>query len=179
LGWALRQACGCAAVWPYGAITVAVSGEQLREPCVARYVAAALDESGLTPDRLELAVPESDVIDMGVDELLTLSALRDLGVGVAIDDFGGVLGSLMPLRRMPLTGLKISRTLVRGIPDDREDEAVLRAAVGLAQSVHLSVVADGIENETQRRFLSELGCDEGQGSLMGPAMLPGAFGAIL
>jgi EAL domain-containing protein (putative c-di-GMP-specific phosphodiesterase class I) len=177
--WALRQACLCAAAWRYGMVAVPISVSQLRDGGAPRQVAAALEASGLAPDRLELMVPEPDLVGTGIDELLTLSALRDLGVGIVLDDFGGTIGSLMPLRRLPLTGLKLSRSLVRGAPEDREDAAILRALSGLAQSFGICAIADGVECETQRVFLAGLGCEEGQGGLMGGPLEAAAFSSML
>jgi EAL domain-containing protein (putative c-di-GMP-specific phosphodiesterase class I) len=165
-GWVLRNACASAQTWPLKwSVSVNVSARQLSEGALLQQVAVALDESGLSPDRLELELTESMLVDVTVDTLLTLSAIRDLGVGIALDDFGTGFASLAMLKRLPLTVMKLDRSLVRDLPGDREDAAIVRAVVQTGHALGLSVVAEGIETEQQRAYLSGIGCDEGQGYL--------------
>ncbi|WP_264714448.1 EAL domain-containing protein [Limobrevibacterium gyesilva] len=166
-GWTLRHACAEAVGWPQGSIAVAVSARQLLDQALAGQIAEALEISLLPPERLALALPESALADTGIDELLTLSALRDLGVGLVLDDFGAAIGSLTQLRRLPLTALKLASPLVRNLPADREDAAIVRAVTTTAHALGLTVIADGVETERQRAFLTACGCDEGQGALFG------------
>jgi EAL domain-containing protein (putative c-di-GMP-specific phosphodiesterase class I) len=102
-----------------------------------------------------------------VETLLTLSALRDLGVGLALDDFGTGWASIAMLKRLPLTTLKLDRSMVRDLPGNREDAAIIRAMIGTGHALGLTVVAEGIETELQRAYLGSLGCDQGQGYLFG------------
>lgn len=165
-GWVVRAACRAAASWPQSCtVSVNVSARQLSDGALLRQVAVALDETGLSPDRLELELTESMLVDVSVDTLLTLSAIRDLGVGIALDDFGTGFASLAMLKRLPLTVMKLDRSLVRDLPGDREDAAIVRAVVQTGHALGLLVVAEGIETEQQRAFLSGIGCDEGQGYL--------------
>jgi EAL domain-containing protein (putative c-di-GMP-specific phosphodiesterase class I) len=167
-GWALRQACQDAMGWPSSAgVAVDISARQLTEGLLAGQVAVALAESGLQPERLELGLAEGLLVDPDIETMLTLSAIRDLGVGLSVDDFGAAHGSLATLKRLPLTAVKIDRSLIRGVPDDAEDTAIVRALIGVGHAVGLVVVAEGVETDRQRDFLIRAGCDEAQGSRIG------------
>lgn len=100
-----------------------------------------------------------------VSRWLRLAALRDLGVGLVLDDFGAAQGSLSALRRAPLSAVKLDGSVVRGLPHDREDAAVAQATIQVAHALGLTVTAEGVETEAQRACLAALGCDEGQGYL--------------
>ena len=167
--WHLTQSCGAVAAglpWPdHWTVSVRISWQQLAKGVLLRQVAHALEHSGLSPDRLEIRLGEANLDDIDVDTLLTLSALRDLGVGLALDDFGTGFASLAMLKRLPLTAMKLDRSLIRDLPSDREDAAILRAIVTAGHALGLDIVADGIDTESQRAFLSASGCDIGQGAL--------------
>ncbi len=163
--WVLLEACTEAMGWGQHRLSVNVSARQLQSGALPIQMAAALEQSGLPPDRLELELAESMLVGGSTDTLLTLSAIRDLGVGLALDDFGTGFASLSMLRRLPLTAMKLDRSLVRDLPGNREDAAIVRAVVGTGHAMGLVVVAEGIETEAQRAFLSGVGCDEGQGTL--------------
>src|SRR5205823_1045564 len=111
--WVLQNAAAEAACWAkHITLSVNVSARQLHEGVLLRQVADALDRSGLSPDRLELELTESLLVDAGEETLFTLSALRDIGVGIALDDFGTGFASLAMLKRLPLTVMKLDRSLV-------------------------------------------------------------------
>lgn len=170
-GWVLRQACAEACTWPEAwAVSVNVSARQLADGALLQQVAFALEESGLSSDRLEIELTESLLVDVSMETLLTLSAIRDLGVGIALDDFGTGFASLAMLKRLPLTVMKLDRSLVRDLPHDREDAAIVRAVIQTGHALGLVIVAEGIETEQQRAFLSGTGCDEGQGYLFNPPL---------
>ncbi len=164
-GWALTTACVEAQTWPGGVVSVNVSARQLLDGALLGQVAAALEDSQLPPERLELELTETMLVEVSVDTLLTLSAIRDLGVGLALDDFGTGFASLAMLKRLPVTVMKLDRSLVRALPADREDAAIVRAVIATGHALGLCVVAEGVETEGQRAFLSGIGCDEGQGYL--------------
>jgi EAL domain-containing protein (putative c-di-GMP-specific phosphodiesterase class I) len=128
---------------------------------------------------LELAFAESVLAEVDTDTLLLLSAIRDLGIGVAVDDFGAGVASLAMLKRLPLTAMKLARTLVREVTTDREDAAIVRAVIETGHALGLRMVADGIESELQRAFLARSGCDEGQGSLFGHKLTAEALRALI
>ncbi len=172
-GWVLRTACIEALTWGQAMVSVNVSARQLADGALLGQVADALENSGLDPDRLEIELTESMLVDVGLETLLTLSAIRDLGVGIALDDFGTGFASLAMLKRLPLTVMKLDRSLVRDLPVDREDAAIVRAVIATGHALGLMVVAEGIETEAQRAFLSASGCDEGQGYLFSHPIPPG------
>jgi EAL domain-containing protein (putative c-di-GMP-specific phosphodiesterase class I) len=170
-GYVLETACREALTWPVGAsVSVNVSARQLEGAALLEQVARALEVSGLPPERLELELTESMLVEGSVETLLLLSAIRDLGVGLALDDFGTGYASLSMLKRLPLTVMKLDRSLVRDLPGDREDAAICRAVVETGHALGLVMVAEGIETEAQRSFLAGIGCDEGQGWLFAPAL---------
>ncbi|HTR15420.1 MAG TPA: EAL domain-containing protein [Acetobacteraceae bacterium] len=167
--WVLRTACTEAAQWPGGAvaprISVNIAAAQFEDGAVLRDVAAALEITGLPPERLELEFTEALLAETDEETFLALAALRDQGVGLVLDDFGDGLASLLPLRRLPLTALKLGRTLTRGLPRDPEDLAIARAIVETGHALGLSVLGAGIETEAELQALRAIGCDEGQGYL--------------
>lgn len=179
--WVLRDACIEAASWPNLTVSVNVSARQLREGTLLDQLGDALAESCLAPERLELEFAEEVLLECGTDLLLALSAIRDIGVNIALDDFGSCHASLSVLRRFPLTTMKIDRFLIRELPRSHEEVSIVRAALGAGHAMGLTTIATGIETEAQRALLSGLGCDEGQGYLFSrpvpPAILHTLFPA--
>ena len=173
-GWVLREATREAAAWPAsaGTVSVNVSARQVECGLLPSQVAAALAASGLPAARLELELTESLSLGETPETLRMLAALREQGIGLALDDFGTGYGSLSRLRRLPFTALKLDRSFVGNLPEDREDAAILRAIRDLATAMDLRLVAEGVEQEAQRRFLAGLGCEEGQGWLFGRPVPP-------
>ncbi|MBS0559388.1 MAG: EAL domain-containing protein [Proteobacteria bacterium] len=168
--WVLETGCAEAARWRapgHPTLGVNVSARQLREPGFSSRIALALERSGLPAERLDIELTESMLLDVDDDILFTLSALRDMGVGLSLDDFGTGYASLAMLRRVPLTTLKIDRMLVRDLPRNTEDLAIVRAMVQTCHAMGLTVVAEGVETEAQRECLAAIGADEGQGYLFG------------
>jgi len=173
-GWVLREAASEAAGWPAaaGTVSVNVSARQVHEGVLPGQVDAALAESGLPPERLELELTESLSLEDTPDTRRMLGALRDRGIGLALDDFGTGYASLSRLRRLPFSTLKLDRSFVGNLPEDREDAAILRAVRALASALSLRLVAEGVEREAQREFLTRLGCEEAQGWLFGRPVPP-------
>jgi EAL domain-containing protein (putative c-di-GMP-specific phosphodiesterase class I) len=167
--WALRGGCAEAAGWANERLTLSIniSPRQLQDAAFLSHVATAVENAGLPPECLELELTESTLLALDDDTLFLLSALRDMGVGLALDDFGTGYASLAMLRRLPLTTLKIDRSLVRDLPDNKEDAAIVRAVVGTTHAMGLTVTAEGIETEAQADFLTQIGTDDGQGNLFG------------
>ncbi len=168
--WVLNKACAEAARWkttvPAAAdlhISVNLSGRQLGDPDVVSNISAALTRSGLEPDALWLEITESTLMDDAAGAARTLNAIRELGVHLVIDDFGTGYSSLAYLKRFPVDTLKIDRSFVDGLGRDAESEAIVRAVVGLTESLHLSVIAEGVETIDQLTALHGLGCDTYQG----------------
>jgi len=178
--WALAAACRDAASWPEtSVVAVNIADCHVTAPDLLGHVAAALEGSGLSPERLELGLGETVLQDVDGDAFFTLSAVRDLGVGLAVDDFGSGVASLTMLKRLPLTMLRLDRTLIRDMPHDREAVAVVRAVIDAGHALGLSVGAVGIETERQRAVLADCGCDEGQGPLFGYPLESGRIAARL
>ncbi|MBV9756720.1 MAG: EAL domain-containing protein [Alphaproteobacteria bacterium] len=179
-GWVLRTACVEAAGWPQPAtLAVNVSPRHLASGALLTHVGEALESSGLPADRLELDIPESVLLEVGAELLLALAALRDVGVGVACDGFGAGHGSIEVLRRLPLTTIKLDRSLIRALPADPEDAAIVRALIQGGHAFGCKLVAGGIETLAQRQFLAEAGCDEAHGHLFGPPLAGRGFAARL
>jgi diguanylate cyclase (GGDEF)-like protein/PAS domain S-box-containing protein len=175
----LQKACAQLATWrdsglvdPEVTISVNVSGRQLVEPELTADVAAALDESGLRPERLRLEITESSILHDPARIPALLDRLERRGVRAQIDDFGTGYSSLSFLRRFPGDALKVDRSFVRSILTEDGSEEIVRAIVGLAKSLNLRSIAEGVEDEAQLRTLQELGCDHAQGFLFGAPSAP-------
>jgi diguanylate cyclase len=175
--WVLRTACAAAAALPSGSrIAVNLSPVQVRLDDLPRLVADVLQETGLEPERLELEITEGVLIEESAHTLAVLRALKRLGVRIVLDDFGTGYSSLSYLRRFPFDKLKIDQSFMKGLGEDGESDAIVRAILALAHSLRLEVTAEGVETETQLRMLRHYGCDQVQGFLLGrPA--PG-FGMV-
>ena len=174
-GWMLKTACVEAATWPGGAVSVAVSAQQLANHVLARQVAQALELSALSPERLELAFTEALLAEVETDTVLLLSALRDLGTGISVDEFGAVVGSLALLKRLPLSSMKLARTLLREVAENGEEAAFAHAVIDAGRALGLTIVADGIETSRQCGLLARIGCEEGQGPLFGQRLSAAAL----
>jgi diguanylate cyclase len=163
----LRQACRQMAGWTAKAgpllLHVNLSANHLLRSDLAANVAAALRDSGLSPDCLALEITESVLmhdLELGV---VRLHELKRLGVHLAIDDFGTGYSSLAYLRQMPIDAVKIDKSFVDGVAGGPEDSAVARAIIALAATLHLDTVAEGVEEPEQAAALAELGCHLAQG----------------
>jgi diguanylate cyclase (GGDEF)-like protein len=165
--WVLEQACLQVRRWQrYRPVHVSVnlSPRQLQEPAIVRDILAVLQRTGVDPGSLVLEVTESAV----VDEKSGIAALRELrahGIRIAVDDFGTGYSSLQYLTRLPVDVLKIDRAFVAQLNGTREGAAIVEAVIRLAQVLHLTTVAEGVETAEQAAELLLLGCDTGQGYL--------------
>ena len=169
--WVLRTACRQMTAWRASGvavprISVNLSVRQLERADILEVVQSALQESGLPPDALELEITESVIMNVD-DAINVLKRLRELGVRLAVDDFGTGYSSLAYLKLLPINTLKIDRSFVIGIGDNLGDESIIQAVIGLARSLGLSTVAEGVETEQQLAFLRHAGCDEIQGYFFG------------
>jgi diguanylate cyclase (GGDEF)-like protein/PAS domain S-box-containing protein len=168
--WVMHAACMQLRRWRDAGLdrlrmSVNLSMRQLQQKELARSVEAALRQSGVSADALELEITESVAMQNLEWTKSVLRALRDMGVRISIDDFGTGQSSLSHLKHFPLSTLKIDRGFVRDIAVDPDDEAIVRAVIALAHTLKLAVVAEGIETEAQLAFLADAGCEEGQGYL--------------
>ncbi|WP_165943426.1 EAL domain-containing protein [Roseicella aquatilis] len=173
-GWVLRQAAADARAWPHlGRVSVNISARQLPGGILAAQVAEALQSSGLPPERLELELTETLALPEDAATIAMLRGLRDQGIGLALDDFGTGYAGFGPLRRLPLSTVKLDRSLVAPLPGEPGDIALLRGIRDTARALGLRLVAEGVERPEQRDALAALEFEEGQGFLFGrPAPLP-------
>jgi PAS domain S-box-containing protein len=148
--------------FPMAQVSVNVSGRQFAEPRLAEIVREVLDGSRLRPEALRLEVTETAVMNDAAQALATMRRLREMGVGLKLDDFGAGYSSLAYLRQFPFDTLKIDRSFVLGMRTP-EGAAIVRTVVDLARSLQLSLVAEGIEYREQAEVLREMGCGYGQG----------------
>jgi diguanylate cyclase (GGDEF)-like protein len=182
--WILRAACRQNVAWhrsglPRMIIAVNLSPRQFKDPALLDDIAAALEETGLSPQLLELEITESMImhdVDRAVERA---AAIKDLGVRLAIDDFGTGYSSLSQLKRFPIDTLKIDRSFVRDVPDNPEDRAIAEAIISLGKTLGVTVVAEGVESAKQLEFLREHDCDEMQGFYFGRPCHPDAFAELL
>jgi diguanylate cyclase (GGDEF)-like protein len=162
--WVLRQACLDVQKWRDSCrIAVNVSPAQFRNHDLAQVVAKVLNETGLSPDRLEIEITESLLFRDVESNLVALKALKALGVRVAMDDFGTGYSSLGSLRSFPFDKIKIDRSFIRDLENNPDSLAIVRAVIGLGRSLGIETCAEGIETEEQLRRLRLEGCDEAQG----------------
>jgi diguanylate cyclase (GGDEF)-like protein len=166
--WALETACLQNVAWqtwglPRLTIAVNISPRQFSDEHLVRDVAAILESTGLRPDFLELEIHESQLIHDIDKTLKILTALKALGVKIAIDDFGAGFSSLATLQRFPLDTIKIDRSYIRDIVKQDEDSNLAKAVIAMGKSLSLTVVAQGVETREQADFLREHACDEFQG----------------
>ncbi len=173
--WVLRTACRQNKAWqeaglPPLVVSVNVSARQFRERDWVARVAAALAESGLDPQWLELELTESLIMQDPRRAVTTMQELRDLGVQIAIDDFGTGYSNLSSLKTFPINRLKIDQSFIRSLPDDQGDSAITAAVIALGHQLGLSVIAEGVETREQMTFLQQKGCDDMQGYLYGRPM---------
>lgn len=170
--WILRGAVAQLKTWQSRypgtlplSMNVNVSVKQLVAPRLVEAVAAVLSETGIPPETLRLEITESALIPKIDVTREVLARLRALHVGLNLDDFGTGYSSLSCLRTLPFDSLKIDRSFVQRLHSDHESRAIVETILKLARSLHMTVVAEGIENEEQRASLLELGCETGQGFL--------------
>lgn len=148
-------------------MSVNVSARQFQDPNLIGDVARVLAATGIAPRCLKLEITESAVMQDAEGAERTLRSLKELGVQLAIDDFGTGYSSLSYLKRFPVDTLKIDRSFVDGLGSDAQDTAIVRSVVALAQTLDLSVTAEGVETPSQLAQLRLLGCDFSQGYLLG------------
>lgn len=162
--WVLRTACEAAASWSSPLkVSVNVSPVQLMNSSLTDTVVTILRTTGLDPYRLDLEITESDVFNENTRSLEILSQLRELGVQISIDDFGTGYSSLSRLSYFPFDKIKIDRSFVINIPDQKDDLDIVRLIISMGKSLHMRIVAEGVETEEQLESLRKLGCDLVQG----------------
>ena len=174
--WVLLQGCITLAHWAKHPATsqlklaVNVSARQFRQDNFVELVNLALQKSGANPRQLKLEITESLIMDDLDDAIAKMYDIKQLGVGFSMDDFGTGYSSLSYLQRMPLDQLKIDQAFVRDLIEDSQDAAIIRIILALGQSLGLTVIAEGVENDMQWSHLIKCGCSVFQGYLFGKPM---------
>ena len=182
--WVLREACRQNRAWqleglPPLRVAVNISGVQLRHGDVADNVAVALRDAGLEPRYLEIEITESVVMQNASSAMLMLDRLSQMGVHLAVDDFGTGYSSLSYLKRFPLNTLKIDRSFISDLSEDRDDALIVQAIIALAHSLQLEVVAEGVEHPAQLAMLKAFGSDQYQGYLRSHPLPAAQFRRLL
>ncbi|MET3525788.1 diguanylate cyclase (GGDEF)-like protein/PAS domain S-box-containing protein [Phenylobacterium koreense] len=164
--WILREACRAASRWPDDiCLSVNLSPAQFRSAGLVSTVRAALTETQLPTDRLQLEITESVLLRENRANLQILTELRRLGVKIALDDFGTGYSSLGYLHQFPFDKIKLDRSFVQNLPGSREGHAIVTAVAAMAQGLGISLTAEGVETSAQAALLRERGYSEGQGYL--------------
>ena len=166
--WVIGEACRHLAAWDQAGlevprVAVNISPRQLSRPSLLPNLLAAARAHGVDPTRLELEITESGLMEDLETAIRMLGAVADAGIRIAMDDFGTGYSSLSHLRRLPIRVLKIDRSFIREVPEQREDTALARAIIALGNSLDLQVLAEGVETEEQAGFLRRQGCHLCQG----------------
>ncbi|RSC27909.1 bifunctional diguanylate cyclase/phosphodiesterase [Pseudomonas putida] len=169
--WVLEQACRQMHTWKrtyqaFGPLSINLAGAQLRQPSLTRRIEHLLKTFHLKAGDLQLEITENFIMSQAEEALAILHQLKHLGVQLAIDDFGTGYSSLSYLKRLPLDILKIDQSFIRGLPDDPHDAAIARAIIALGRSMQLTIIAEGVENQAQQRFLAAEGCEQIQGYIV-------------
>lgn len=169
--WVLNTACAQLEVWQKHkqceslTLSVNVSAKQFRQPDFVSKVKTAIEKHGINPARLKLELTESILLEQIEITIETMSAFKEIGVCFSLDDFGTGYSSLQYLKKLPLYQLKIDQSFIRDIAEDVSDQAIVRTIIGMAQTLNLNVIAEGVETEQQRQLLQMNGCNTYQGYL--------------
>jgi EAL domain-containing protein (putative c-di-GMP-specific phosphodiesterase class I) len=176
--WAVEEACRRARVWrqerdtagPPPVLSVNLVLAQLQQPGFVGRFADLLHTESVPPSSLEVEIREAALLQDLDGTLASMGALRDLGVRLALDDFGSGASSLSSLRRLPVQRVKLDRSLIAAVEDDADTRTIVRSLIDLVHALQIQVTAQGIETEGQLDFLRDAGCDCGQGFLLAPPL---------
>ncbi len=182
--WVLRQACEQARAWADAglpAITVAVnvSALEFRDKNFLESLFAIFRETGVEPKCLEFELTESVLMKRAETSAPILQILRGMGIRISVDDFGTGYSSLSYLRKFPIDSVKIDQSFVRQIGVSDDDAILVTAMIGMARSLRLRVIAEGVETPEELAFLRAHECDEAQGHVFSPAVLPQHFATLM
>ena len=182
--WVLESACAQNMAWQRQGLApvcmaVNLSPRQFADERLLEVIASALRETGMKPELLELEITESMVILNPERAMRLLTAIKDMGVRLAVDDFGTGYSSLAQLKHFPIDTLKVDRSFIRDIPGDAEDKAITEAIIAMGRTLNLTVVAEGVETREQESFLRELACDQIQGYYFSKPIAADQFADLL
>ncbi|WP_434154449.1 putative bifunctional diguanylate cyclase/phosphodiesterase [Pseudomonas sp. JZ134] len=166
--WVLEQACSQLHTWyasGYTSLRMAInlSAVQLQQENLPAFIQSLLLRHGIPPKRLELEVTETALMEDVDTAVQTLRRLREVGALIALDDFGTGYSSLAYLKRLPLDKIKIDKSFVQDLSDEKDDAPLVRAIIQLGKSLNKELIAEGVETDLQEAYIVEQGCDEGQG----------------
>ncbi len=168
--WVLKAACTEAVDWPeHIKVAVNLSPAQLNCRNLVTMVKTALEETGMPPERLQLEITETVLLQNTFTTLATLHELRKMGVQIALDDFGTGYSSLSYLRSFPFDKIKIDRSFIQDLSNGAEPLAIVNAVAGLAKCLNMTSTAEGVETQQQMDVLQSIGCTEMQGYLFSHA----------
>jgi EAL domain-containing protein (putative c-di-GMP-specific phosphodiesterase class I) len=171
--WVIREACRVAATWPDDIkVAVNLSPVQFQRSDITPVVIDALATSGIAPERLELEITESVLLDKSDKHVRTLEALREIGATISMDDFGTGFSSLSYLRTFPFDKIKIDQSFIQSLADDKRSLDIITAIAGLGRSFGMKTVAEGVETALQYAAIAEQGCTEVQGRYYAMPMTP-------
>jgi EAL domain-containing protein (putative c-di-GMP-specific phosphodiesterase class I) len=184
--WVLDTACAQIKAWQQQPHTrnlilaVNISAKQFHQMNFVSQVQTALQHHDINPAHLKLELTESVMLEKIEDTIATMNALKEIGIQLSLDDFGTGYSSLQYLKLLPLSQIKIDKSFIQDIDTNSSDKAIVRTIIAMAQSLNLTVMAEGVETEAQRQFLIDNGCDHYQGALFGsPAAIEEFEGGLL
>lgn len=178
--WVLREACLNALSWNDSLmVSVNLSPVEFQRNDLVERISAVLEHTGISPNRLELEITESVMLDDAASALTTLNQLKSLGVRLSMDDFGTGYSSLSYLRSYPFDGIKIDRSFIMGLDLSTDSNAIVNAIISMGHALSLTVTAEGIETADQFGKLEELSCDQAQGFYLGRPMTPTMFKQVI
>ncbi len=181
--WMLRNVCSQVKLWHDEGlglpVAVNLSPRQFMKPELVQMIDKVMSETAIPPELLDFEVTESMLLETGKAALAKLWAIREMGGGLAIDDFGIGYSSLSYLKKLPIQTIKIDRSFIRDIPNNHEDVAITSAIISMAHSLSLKLVAEGIETPQQLQFLRNQGCQLSQGFLFSKPVQPNDYHDLL
>jgi len=182
--WVLHEACRQARAWqlaglPRTRVAINISSVELRDRGFVPNLRAVLKETGMEARFLELELTETVLMEDSRSAAEVLAELKELGVQLALDDFGTGYSSLSYLKRFPIDTLKIDQSFVRDLKTDTDDAGIVTAVIGMGKSLHMRVVAEGVETREQLEFLQEHQCPQGQGFYFSRPVPASEFGQLL
>ncbi len=176
---ALREALGQHCAWRSMGyripVAVNLSTQDLKDPLVVSQIGSLLDEYEVSAGMLELEITESSIMDDPMRSLDIMDRISALGVTLTIDDFGTGYSSLSYLKQLPVRCVKIDRSFIAGMVEDKNDATIVRTSIDLAHNLGLKVVAEGVESIESLNMLAELGCDSAQGYFISVPVVPGGI----
>jgi diguanylate cyclase (GGDEF)-like protein len=182
--WVMKTACAQNVAWqrqglPPVCISINLSLRQLMDDNLLKDIKAALVDSGMAPNLLELEITESMVMQNPVRLIEVLTNIKKMGVRLAIDNFGTGYASLTQLRNFPIDTIKLDKSFIRNLPQDSKDKAITEAIIAMGKTLSLTVVTEGMETQAQKDFLQDHICDEMQGFYFSKPVAPDNFADLL